>query len=103
MTHPDSSRTRPESPAPLTATPPVAVRGTLASLLGSAEGRRDGVRIAIGLTVLGVLVLALLNASIYQGTRDRFVEQKWRGLVAQTDERRDALRDALGRIEQQAR
>ncbi len=79
-------------------------RGAVPSLLGGGlDARREGVRIAIGLTALAVVSLALLNVGIYQGTRNRTVDQKWGHLVAQTDQCRDAVRDALDHVAREAR
>jgi PAS domain S-box-containing protein len=60
------------------------------------------VRIALGLTALAALSLGLLNVGIYQSALSQQVQQRWKQLATHTDERRDALRDALHRETRQA-
>jgi signal transduction histidine kinase/DNA-binding response OmpR family regulator len=89
---------------PSAATGPSHAPNAASVFFGSgADPRRESLRIAIGLTALAAVSLGLLNVGIYQSTRSRHIEQKWRQLVAQTDERRDALREVLHRTAREAR
>ncbi len=93
-----ASRTKPGS----SASPPLTGAWSAPEGGGLPHGQttatpRDGARIAIALTVLLGLILALLNVGLYQSARRRLADQKWQQLVAQTDDRRDAVRDALHR------
>jgi signal transduction histidine kinase/DNA-binding response OmpR family regulator len=100
-THP--TERRPDIPADPSAPGDRAVGGAASLLIGGGTtARRDSLRIAVGLTTLAVISVVMLNIGFYQSTRNRYVEQKWRDLVSQTESRRDEVAAALGHISRAA-
>lgn len=97
----------PRLPSPAVPGDPAAGPGPARSaasflLAVGADPRRESRRIAVGLTVLAVVSVALLNVGIYQSTQARLSEDGWRRLVAHTEAGREEILQEIDRFERQA-
>jgi len=103
MTHFDSPRlSSPAIPGDPAAGPGSARTAASFLLVDGTDPRRESRRIAVGLSVLAVVSVALLNVGIYQNTQARLSEDGWRRLVAHTEAGREEIRQEIRRFERQA-
>ena len=90
---------------PAASAPAVGPTGDPVSFLvgGGARTHRDSRRIAAGLGVLAVLAVVLVNVGVYQNTQSHVVRARWDQLIANTEMRRDQIRDLVLRIGNETR
>src|SRR5205085_7558156 len=65
--------------------------------------RRESRRISYAIVALVVLTFVLLNVVIYQSARKRLVTERWDQLVSSTEDKRQALRDILVGLKNEAK
>src|SRR5262245_2525090 len=97
--HPDGRRAmgaRPTRPADSLS----AVRLLLPE---EGDALRDSRRTAAALVALVAIVFVVLNIVVYHNARSRLMNERWRDLIAATDEKRQDLDEVLDGLERDAR
>src|SRR5439155_3711757 len=66
------------------------------------DPRRELRRITFGLIALGAISLVLINLGVYQSASTHLSQERWRQLVAQTEEKRTQVEALLSQFRQSA-